>query len=65
MICKLEGSLTAFEDGWRKYVFIIIKYALSHTFQTKDLRHALRDLSQEDIDLLKDNDYVTYFMAVY
>ena len=61
-ICDMERTKEFFEESWEKYVFVIINYALSHTFQSKDLRHALRDLSQEDIDSLEDGEYLTSFV---
>ena len=57
MTCKLEGSLTAFEDSWRMYVFIIMNYALSHTLHGKNLHHGLWDLSQKAIDSLIDSKF--------
>lgn len=55
MISKLNGSLTLFEETWKKYIVVVVNYALSHLFQSKDLRHALRDLTEDDIATLKDS----------
>ena len=33
-----------FEESWKNYVAIIVKYAVSHRSLCKDLKTALRDL---------------------
>ena len=45
LIIQKDDTLNLFQIEWKKYVKIILNYAHSHKTPTKDLRHALRDLT--------------------
>ena len=49
MICNIEKSSSLFEDNWKKYVSIIIRY--SKTVQAKEIKAAL-----ENLDDFKDDE---------
>ena len=48
MICNIEKSSSLFEDNWKKYVGIILKY--SKTVQVKEIKAALEGLDNFDDD---------------
>ena len=48
MICNIEKSSSLFEDNWKKYVGIILKY--SKTVQVKEIKAALEYLDNFDDD---------------
>ena len=48
MICNIEKSSSLFEDNWKKYVSIILKY--SRTVQVKEIKAALESLDNFDDD---------------
>ena len=48
MICNIEKSSSLFEDNWKKYVGIILKY--SKTVQVKEIKAALENLDDFNDD---------------
>ena len=48
MICNIEKSSSLFEENWKKYVSIILKY--SKTVQAKEIKAALENLDSFDDD---------------
>ena len=52
IICNIEKSSSLFEDNWKKYVGIILKY--SKTVQVKEIKAALENL--DDFNVNDDDD---------
>lgn len=48
MICNIEKSSSLFEDNWKKYVSIIMKY--SKTVQVKEIKTVLENLGDFNDD---------------
>ena len=60
LVCDRNTILEDFNKAWKEYTFKVLAYALSHTSPTKDLKNALRDVSDDnDIDDLKVGEYST------
>ena len=48
LICQMERTSSMFEDKWKHYVDIILKYSQSHSSRNKDLKAALSVLATSD-----------------
>lgn len=48
LICQMEKTNSTFEDKWKHYVDIILRYSQSHSFRSKDLKAALCALTTTD-----------------
>lgn len=48
MVCNMEKTFSLFEDKWKKYVGIVLKY--SETVQARDIQKALASLHGNDCD---------------
>ena len=60
LVCDRNTILEDFNKAWKEYAFKVLAYSLSHTSPTKDLKNALRGLSDDnDIDDLKEGEYST------
>ena len=64
MICNIEKSSSLFEDNWKKYVSIILKY--SKTVQVKEIKVALESLDNFDDDDGDDTGKAAYcYLYIY
>ena len=54
MICNIEKSSSMFEENWKKYISIILKY--SKTVQVKEIKAALENLDYFNNDDDDDDD---------
>ena len=48
LICQMERTSLMFEDKWKHYVDIILKYSQSHPSHNKELKAALSGLAVSD-----------------
>ena len=48
LICQMEKTNSTFEDKWKHYVDITLRYSQSHSFGSKDLKAALSALTTID-----------------
>ena len=47
MVCDLEKTSLVFEENWKKYAQIILKYSTA-AFQTKQLKLAFDGLNEDE-----------------
>lgn len=56
MICHVEKTASMFEDSWKTYAQIILRYSKSIPFQTKELKKILKSIDTDDDDEDDDSD---------